>query len=188
MRPRAGTDFSWKRKSLPHFGIRYPDCPARSLDPRLLLDLILNHINLMRFLIPYLPKIHFNIITPYTRGSVKFSLPFIILVSYVPLCTTRYHHLRLLDFIALVSGEEHKLWSLSLDELKYKLRLVVKLSTTCFNTKNAYILHTECIYVFFMYLRMKWDSYPIKHYLMGALQAKWCSLRGTNWMFKYKSS
>ena len=174
MGPRAGTDFSWKRKYLPHVGIPTPDCPARSLAPRLLLDCILSHLNFMRFLIPYLPTIHFNIITPYTPGSVKFSLPFIFLDSNVPLCATSHHHLMLLDFIALLSGEEYKVWSLSLDEMKYKLRLVFTLSTTCFNTKNVYILHTECIFVFFMYLRMKCDSYPIKHYLMGALQGKRC--------------
>ena len=188
MGPRAGTGFSWKRISVPHYGFRNPDSPARSLAPRLLLDRILSHLNFMRFLIPYIPKVHFNIITPYTPGSVKYSLPFTFLDSNVPLCATRHHHLMLLDFIALLSGDEYKLWSISLDELKYKLRLVVTLSTTYFNTKNVYILHTKCIYVFFMYLRMKWDSYPIKHYLMGALQAKRCLLRGMNWMFKYKSS
>jgi len=86
-----------EKKSLPHFGIRNPDCPARSLAPWLLLDRILSHLNFMRFLISYLPKIHFNIITPYTTGSVKFSLPFTFLDSNVPLCATRHHHLMLLD-------------------------------------------------------------------------------------------
>ena len=109
MGPRAGTDFSWKRKSLPHVGILTPDCLARSLAPRLLLDRILCHLNFIRFLMPYIPKIHFNIITPNTPLSVKVSLPFIVLDSNVPFCATSHHHLMLLDFIALLSGEEYKL-------------------------------------------------------------------------------
>jgi hypothetical protein len=63
--------------------------------------------------------------------------------------------------------------------------LVVTIYTTSFNIHKSYVLPTECIYVFCMSVCFSVFC-PIQHWLTAFYKRdRECSLRGTNWVFKY---
>ena len=54
-----------------------------------------------------------------------------------------------------------------------------------FNIQHLYILHTQFIYVFFIYLRTNSDLCHLQHKLIGFYNRdEKCLLRGTDWVFK----
>ena len=57
-----------------------------------------------------------------------------------------------------------------------------------FNIQQLYVLPTQCIYVFCIYLRTKSDLCHLHHKLIGFYNRdEKCLLRGTNCVFKYSS-
>ena len=54
-----------------------------------------------------------------------------------------------------------------------------------FNIQQLYVLPTQCIYVFCIYLRTNSDLCHLQYKLIGFYNRdEKCLLRGTNWIFK----